>query len=80
MKELDVLLERYVRSRLPQASRDERDGLVRLLELPDPVLADYLLGHALADDPGLRGLVQAIRAWAPGAGPSGAVRQSSREL
>jgi antitoxin CptB len=80
MKELDVLLERYVRSRLVDASRQDRDCLARLLELPDPVLADYLLGHATADDPGLRDLVAAVRTWAPAAGDGAGVRQSSREL
>lgn len=80
MKELDVLLERYVRSRLPAASREERDRLTRLLELPDPLLADYLLGHAEADDPGLGCLIAAIRAWQPAVGGESGVRQSSREL
>jgi antitoxin CptB len=64
MKELDVLLERYVRSRLPVAGREEQQALARLLELPDPVLADYLLGHATAVDPVLACLVRSIRGWA----------------
>jgi succinate dehydrogenase flavin-adding protein (antitoxin of CptAB toxin-antitoxin module) len=61
MKELDVLLERYVRSRLPGAGAAERQVLGRLLELPDPLLADYLFGHAIAEEPALAGLVTAIR-------------------
>jgi succinate dehydrogenase flavin-adding protein (antitoxin of CptAB toxin-antitoxin module) len=61
MKELDVLLERYVRSRLLQATPDERQTLAWLLDLPDPVLADYLLGHAAATEPRLAGLIAAIR-------------------
>ena len=61
MKELDVLLERYVRSRLPSASTEEHQALLDLLELPDPVLADYLLGHATATDPVRAALVSAIR-------------------
>ena len=61
MKELDVLLERYVRSRLPEAPPDERQVLIQLLELPDPMLADYLLGHATATEPGRAALVRAIR-------------------
>jgi len=69
MKELDVLLERYVCSRLPLASGEERKSLTRLLELPDPLLADYLLGHAIAAEPSLAAIVEAIRTWAPGTGP-----------
>jgi len=61
MKELDVLLERYVRSHLQEASIDERQVLIRLLDLPDPQLADYLFGHATASDPALANLVAAIR-------------------
>jgi antitoxin CptB len=61
MKELDIVLERYVRSHLPQASEEERRLLTRLLELPDPILADYLLGPALPADPELGRLVSAIR-------------------
>ena len=53
MKELDVLLERYVRLRLPAAGAAERQVLGRLLELPDPLLADYLFGHATAEEPAL---------------------------
>jgi len=68
MKELDVLLERYVRSRLPMASGEEREQLSRLLELPDPLLADYLFGHATAIERPLAGLVAAIRATTGGEG------------
>ena len=50
MKELDVLLERYVQWWLPGSSSEERQTLTRLLELPDPVLSDYLFGHAAAPD------------------------------
>jgi antitoxin CptB len=66
MKELDVLLERYVRSRLPESSSDERQALTWLLELPDPLLSDYLFGHATAPDPRLAGLVAVIRGQRPG--------------
>jgi antitoxin CptB len=61
MKELDVLLERYVRSQLSNASREERQTLTRLLDLPDPELADYLFGHTPATEPHLARLVAAIR-------------------
>ena len=61
MKELDVLLERYVRSHLPAASADDRRVLLQLLDLPDPLLADYLLGHATAVDPAMANLVATIR-------------------
>jgi succinate dehydrogenase flavin-adding protein (antitoxin of CptAB toxin-antitoxin module) len=60
MKELDVLLERFARRELPRASAEQRQTLTRLLELPDPVLVDYLLGQAIPPDPELASLVSRI--------------------
>ena len=62
MKELDVLLERYVRLRLARASSDERRTFERLLELPDPVLARCLLGQAAPPEPGMGPLAAVITA------------------
>jgi antitoxin CptB len=61
MKELDILLERYVRSQVADASPRDRGTLRQLLELPDPVLADYLFGHTPVSDPQMAQLVSAIR-------------------
>ena len=65
MKELDVLLERFARRELPEASPRQRQVLERFLELPDPVLVDYLLGQAIPPDPELAELVQRIAATPP---------------
>ena len=47
MKELDLLLLRYLRGRYQAAERRERDAFAEFLELPDPDLARYLIaGHA----------------------------------
>ena len=62
MKELDVLLERFARRELPSASPQERQVLGRFLELPDPMLVDYLLGQAVPPDRELAELVQRIAA------------------
>jgi succinate dehydrogenase flavin-adding protein (antitoxin of CptAB toxin-antitoxin module) len=62
MKELDVLLERYARRELPDASPRQRQALERFLELPDPMLVDYLLGQAIPPDPELAELVRRIAA------------------
>ena len=45
MRELDVLLERYLRERWPDAPQGDRDAFARLLELPDPDVAGLLLGR-----------------------------------
>ena len=63
MKELDLLLERFARGPLRQATPPERAGFEELLDLPDPQLAGYLLGGI--DPPGasLAHLVRRIRAY-----------------
>jgi antitoxin CptB len=60
MKELDVLLERYTKSLTVQASDAERGAFARLLELPDPELAGYLLGEDVPGDAELARLVRCI--------------------
>ena len=65
MKELDLLLLRYLDLRWPQAPARERTVFASFLELPDPVIASYLLGGAESPDPELQELVQALRASPP---------------
>src|SRR6201985_3167519 len=43
MKELDILLERFARAHLETASAEQRRLFEQFLEVPDPVLAAYLL-------------------------------------
>jgi antitoxin CptB len=62
MKELDELLGRYVRERYAAASSARRAAFETLLDLPDPQIADYLLGYGVPPDAELAGLVQAILA------------------
>jgi antitoxin CptB len=62
MKELDVLLGRYAAVGLPHAPPAERASFARLLELPDPLLAAYLLASDAPADPALAHVVGRIRA------------------
>ena len=68
MKELDILLARFARACVAQASAAERLAFAALLELPDPKLAAYLLGHELPGDPALARLVARIARGAPASG------------
>jgi antitoxin CptB len=61
MKELDLLLLRYLRGRHAQASSEERAAFEQFLELPDPQIARYLIGGDLPDDPSHAALCQALR-------------------
>ena len=61
MKELDLLLERFAREALPGAPAAEQAAFERLLTLPDPVLAGYLLGGERPEDPELETLAARVR-------------------
>jgi antitoxin CptB len=50
MKELDLLLVRYLRNRYVTASSDERVAFGEFLELPDPDIARYLIAGDVPDD------------------------------
>ena len=77
MKELDVLLERFAKERLPTASPEERRVFERLLQLPDPVLVDYLLGQAIPPDAELVRLLECIAASVPRAGAHSPLQSAS---
>jgi antitoxin CptB len=77
MKELDVLLERFARGELPSASSEQRLVFARLLELPDPVLVDYLLGQEIPPDPELAQLARRITSIPPDVTQSSGFRSSA---
>ena len=60
MKELDLLLLRYLRERHAGACSDERAAFVEFLELPDPDIARYLIGGDVPTDPGHAALCRAV--------------------
>jgi antitoxin CptB len=62
MKELDELLGRFVRERYPEASPAQQAAFEALLTLPDPQIADYLLGYASPAEADLAALVVTLRA------------------
>jgi len=73
MKELDVLLGRWLGECHTAASSEQRAAFERFLDLPDPEMARYLLGR---EEPPAehRAMLEALRALAQraasGAGPS----------
>ena len=56
-----MLFERYAETSLASASAAELGSLERLLDLPDPEIAAYLLGEAVPEDPALAALAARIR-------------------
>lgn len=61
MKELDVLLERYLERRYPTAPEAERAAFRRLLEFQDPALWACLSGREEPADRDLSDVVRRIR-------------------
>ncbi|HEX5313839.1 MAG TPA: succinate dehydrogenase assembly factor 2 [Gammaproteobacteria bacterium] len=61
LRELDLMLERYLESGYPQADAEERQAFARLLECADPDLVAWLLGQTPAPA-GLEHVVRAIAA------------------
>jgi antitoxin CptB len=51
MKELDLLLVRYLRAHHGTAPAEERAAFEQFLELPDPDIARYLVGGDVPEDP-----------------------------
>jgi len=51
MRELDVLMTRWLERDWPQASSEERAAFQQLLALQDPELAEYLLRGESHPDP-----------------------------
>jgi antitoxin CptB len=64
MKELDVLLARYVDERFCSASSQEQDAFWRLLETQDTVLHAYCLGSE-RPPPEFATLIERITARSP---------------
>jgi antitoxin CptB len=65
MKELDLLLLRYVEERYRQASDAHREAFEALLEAPDPVIFAYCLGQRTPPTPVLTALIAHITAGSP---------------
>jgi antitoxin CptB len=51
MRELDVLLQRYLDQRYAHAPREEQQAFEALLELPDPELFAYIVRREQPSDP-----------------------------
>lgn len=63
MLELDLLLGEFVERGLHALSDEMKRDFEALLEYPDPVLFDWLMGRAAPTDRGLAHVVERIRAF-----------------
>ena len=61
MKELDLVLMRYLRMHWSSAGPQERGTFERILDLPDPILAACLMRHEAAPEAELEVLLARLR-------------------
>jgi antitoxin CptB len=61
MKELDVVMSRYLEQHYASASSVEQGHFRTLLEMPDPDLYDLLLGRSATSDAELARFIQLLR-------------------
>ncbi len=66
MRELDILLERWLTQHYEEQDDARKSAFRRLLTLPDPEIARYLLAGEQAEDPELARVVDSIRGGAAG--------------
>jgi antitoxin CptB len=65
MRELDVMLGRYLDRVWAAASPAERDAFLQLVELQDPDLFGYLVGRAAPAEESQRAIIACIRRLEP---------------
>jgi antitoxin CptB len=65
MRELDVMLTRYLDRIWPTASLSERDAFVQLVGLQDPDLFGYLVGRTTPTEDSLLAVIASIRRLEP---------------
>ena len=61
MKELDVVMSRYLDGYYAEASSDEQELFRSLLAMPDPELYDLLLGRSTSPDIKLAQFIKLLR-------------------
>jgi antitoxin CptB len=64
MKELDVVMTRYLDSHYAEADEADQKSFIALLELPDPDLYSLLLGRKVSADQNTVKVVRSIRKMA----------------
>ncbi len=61
MRELDLLLEGFLRHTYPLLDERQQHDFVRLLAYPDQLLFEFLMGQLRPSDPAMAQLVDRVR-------------------
>ncbi len=62
MRELDVVLMRYMKHEYDAAGQAEKESFEALLSMQDPEILDLLTGRIVAEDGGLRDVIERVLA------------------
>jgi len=63
MRELDLLMERYLHEQYAKANTADQQSFRELLALPDPTLFDYVTKRLTPEDENMNKLVQFISVY-----------------
>lgn len=63
MRELDLLMERYLHEQYVDASDDDQQSFRDLLALPDPTLFAYVTSREVPEDENMKKLVEFISVY-----------------
>ncbi|WP_267256656.1 FAD assembly factor SdhE [Coxiella endosymbiont of Ornithodoros maritimus] len=61
MLELDILLERFYEEKFRSLTKNEKEIFNQLLDQPDPLLHDWLLGHVTPEISEFKKIIQKIQ-------------------
>ncbi len=62
-KEMDWLLGQFAADQLPHADTAALAAWEELVQIPDPQLYDWIMGHEVVEEPRIAGIVQQIRTY-----------------
>ena len=60
-KELDIVMNRYLKERYETASAEEQASFNALLDIEDPIIFDWLMDKTQAEDENLQELVEILK-------------------
>ena len=60
MKELDLLMERYLDDHFVSASQQDQQAFRAILQMPDPELYDLVLGRTSSNDPDIARVIRVM--------------------
>lgn len=61
VRELDVLLGRFIETEYSQLNDEEKDAFEEFLEVQDPVIMDWLFGKYSPEDAGVLNIVNKLK-------------------